>query len=204
MRILLPAMIVGIVAIFAYMGFLAVIRDEVVAFVRINFGQTAAEIAPMILLAPSIAFFLTPLVLAERRAKVYSLICPECSAELNQSTARVLATRCCSKCRKQIVAGGRIRKDEVFDRFTQMKWRRYLVFWFWAWPALGLILLTCYRINPPSFDPCIHIVFVPGLVGTVATGWAFARTMDKRYLPQVGASTVALFVGVWVFWNAFW
>lgn len=187
---------------FAYMGFVALMLDEVVTFVRNSLGQTAADITPMFLLVPSVAIFLLPLLRAERRAKVYSLICPHCSAELNQSTARVLATRCCCKCGEQIVAGGRIRKGEIFDRFTLMKLRRYLVLWFWAWPVLGLIFVTCYWIYPTSFDRCMHMVFVPSLVGTAATGWAFARTMDKRYLPQLGSSFLVLVIGGWAFWSA--
>ena len=159
---------------------------------------------PLALVLPSLAFFLTPLVWAEHKAKRFAFLCPKCAANLTRSTNRVLVTRCCCSCGIRIVEEGRVRTREVFDRYVQMKQRRFLVYWFWAWPVLGALVLVHHAINPSALANCIQVLFVPGLIGTVAAGWTFARTIDRRYLPQLGASAMVFSIGAAMFWKAFW
>jgi hypothetical protein len=81
-----------------------------------------------------------------------------------------------------------------------MRQRRVLAYWFWAWPVLGLLVLACHWFDPMTLDNCPHMLFIPGLIGTAATGWTFVRTMDRRYLPQLGAAAFVFCLGV----NAYW
>lgn len=203
-RILVPAMAIGVFALFATLAIASLARDPFVDFVRQHMGNTASEVAPIGLFLPSLAFFLLPLVWAERKSKSFALICPQCEADLSRSTARVLATRCCKSCGTRIVEGGRTRGPEVFDRYSRLKQRRFLVYWFWSWPVLGTLVLLWDSFDPSALANCVQALLVPGLIGTVATAWAFARTVDSRYLPQLGASALVLWIGGERFWNTFW
>lgn len=198
--VLAPAMTVGVVAMFAYFAAIAAYRESLVNSARQNLGATAADLLPLAMLLPSLGFFLAPLVWAERKSKRYALICPECTTDLSRSSRRVIATRCCGSCGKQIVAGRRIHGQEAFERHSRIEQRRFLVYWFWAWPIIGLLILSYHWIDHRALYHCPHVLFIPGLIGTVVTGWAFARTLDERYLPQFGASAVVLCLGI----NAFW
>lgn len=197
-------MAIAVVVVFGYLGVVAFLRDPLVDVARQRVGRTTAEFVPLALIVPSIAVFLTPLVWAERKCKRFALICPECDSDVTRSTARILATRCCSSCGNRIVQGGLTRPPEVFDRYSRLKQRRFLVFWFWVWPVLGASALVTHWVHPSALANCIQVLFLPGLIGTVATGWAFARTADRRYLPQFGASAIVLAIGTAMFWNAFW
>ncbi|TWU51529.1 hypothetical protein Poly59_31210 [Rubripirellula reticaptiva] len=198
--ILVPAITVGVVAMFAYFVAVALCRDSLVNSARQNFGETVADFLPLAMILPSLGFFLAPLVWAERKSKRYALICPECTTDLSRSTRRVIATRCCGSCGKQIVEGRRIHGPMAFERLSRVEQRRLLVYWFWAWPTLGLLLLGYHWIDPTALNNCPQMLFIPGLIGTAATGWAFARSMDKRYIPQFIASAMVLCLGI----NAFW
>lgn len=197
--ILAPAMTVGVVAMFAYFAVIAVCRDPLVDAARQILGATAADFLPLVMILPSFGIFLAPLVWAERKSKRYALICPECTTDLSRSIRRVIASRCCGSCGKQIVEGRRIHSQKAFERLSRIEQRRFLVYWFWAWPIFGLLILGYHWIDPTGLNNCPHLLFIPGLIGTIATGWAFARTLDNRYLPQFGASAMILCLGI----NAF-
>lgn len=199
-RILVPAATVGVVAMFAYFASAVFWRDSLVASVRQHFGETTAGVLPLALILPALGVFLVPLVWGERKSKRYAFICPNCNADLSRSTRRVIATLCCRSCGTQIVKGRRTHGSDVFDRFLRIEQRRFLVYWFWAWPILGSLILGYHGFDPIAFNDCPHMLFVPGLIGTTAIGWAFARTKDKRYLPQFGAAIIVLCLGVDAFW----
>jgi hypothetical protein len=201
-RILIPAIAAGLLAMFAYLGLVLQIRDTCVHFAENHFGKTLADATPAVLMLPSVLPFLASAIWAERKAKQYSLKCPDCSYDLSQLTEFVKKTKCCKNCGHKIVNGGKVRTATVFKRFVQMRSRRFLVLWFWAWPALGLCALTCYWLNPDWLENCLHMLVVPGIVGTIATGWTILRTKDRRYLLQAFASAVILIVNSVVFWNA--
>ena len=202
--ILVSAATIGLFAMLGHFAVVAIVRDPLVDMTRRHIGETAAEFIPFALILPSLVFFLTPLVWAEKRSKRFALICPKCATDLSRSTNRILATRCCSSCGVRIVEGGRTRIGKVFDRYSRMKRRRLLAYWFWVWPILGTLVLTSHAFNPSIWLDCIQVLFLPGLIGTSVAGWTFARTTDRRYLPQLGASAVVFSVGAAMFWVAFW
>ena len=54
-------------------------------------------------------------------------------------------------------------------------------------------------IVPSEFANFPEMIFLAGLIGTIAAGWALARTFDRRYLFQVVASAAVLILGVRAF-----
>lgn len=200
MWILIPAATVGVVVMLAYFAVVAAWRDSLVASARQSFGESTADALPIVLILPSIGFFLTAFIWGEHKIQRYALICPNCNADLSRSTKRVAATRCCNSCGKQIVEGPRTHGPEAFDRRSRIEQRKFLIYWFWAWPILGSLMIGYHWLSPIGFEDCPHMLFMPGLIGTTASGWAFARTLDKRYLPQLAGSAVVLCMGFSVFW----
>ena len=198
--ILAPSATVGVVAMFAYLAIVGYWRDSMVELARKHAGETSPSPLPLVLIFPSLGFFLAPLVWGERRIKRYAFICPKCNTDLSRFSRRVVATRCCCFCGQQIVQGRRVHRLEAFKRLTRIEQRRFLVYWFWAWPILGLLLLGYHRVDPTGMENCRQMLFMPGLIGTVATGWAFARTMDRRYITQLFASAIVLCLGVDALW----
>ena len=197
--VILPAMCFGVIAMFAYLGLLTLVRADVVAWARNHFGPDTENWIMLPLIIPSIVIFLLPGCIAEHKAKRYSIFCPHCAKDLTQSVRRILKTRCCSNCGKRIVEHGKIRSTGTYVRYCRRQWRNYLVYWFWAWPAGGGVLLIWYLLDSSSFRDCPHMIFAFGLLGTTAAGWTLIRTNDFRYLAQTITSAVVLAVGVFVF-----
>ena len=56
-------------------------------------------------------------------------------------------------------------------------------------------------LSPETFRNSAHVLFVPGLIGTVAAGWTTLRTKEKRFSPQLGASAIVLVLGLAQYWN---
>ena len=185
---------------FAYFAVVGYWRDSFVDLAQQHVGETAADLLPLALILPSLGFFLVPSVWGERKSKRHAFVCPHCNTDLSRSTRRVIATRCCRSCGKQIVEGRRTHGSKAFERLSRIEQRRFLIYWFWAWPVLGMLILGYHWFDPSALNNCPHMLFMPGLIGTAAAGWAFARTMDKRYIPQLGAAAMVLCLGV----NAFW
>ncbi|TWT91534.1 hypothetical protein Pla52n_65250 [Stieleria varia] len=184
----------------AYFALVGVVRDSLVDLTQRKVGKTAADVLPIVLVLPSLGFFLGALLWAERMSKRFALFCPECGTDVSKSTNRVLATRCCSSCEMQIVEGRRTHGADVFERFSQLKQRRFLIYWFWIWPVFGLFVLAYHWFDQTAWANCPQALFIPGLIGTTAAGWAFARTIDMRYLPQLGVSALVFLLGVDAFW----
>ena len=197
--LILPAMCFGVLAMFGYFGLLALVRDDVVAWANHNFGANSENWIMFPLIIPAILIFLLPTCVAERKAKRYSIPCPSCNNDLTLSVPRVLKTRCCSNCGKRVVENGKMRSNETYSRYCQRQWRNYLVYWFWTWPVCGVTILIWHRFGSSSFENCQHMIFVFGLLGTIASGWALIRTYDYRYLPQTIASMIVLALGIFTF-----
>ncbi len=197
--LILPAMCFGAIAMFGYLGLLAVVRADVIAWAGNNFGGDAENWIMIPLIIPSIVIFLVPACIAEHKAKRYSISCPNCSRDLTQSVQKILKTRCCSNCKKRVVSNGKMRSSETYARYCQRRWRNYLVYWFWAWPICGIMILTWHALDSSAFRNCPHMIFLFGLIGTIATGWAFVRTNDRRYLAQTVTSTAVFALGISIF-----
>ena len=194
--LMLLAMCFGLLAMFGYFGLLAFVRADVIAWANNNFGADSEHWIMLPLMIPAVAIFLLPTCVAEHKAKRYSISCPSCSKDLTQSVQRILKTRCCSNCGKRVIENGKMRSNESYARYCQRRWRNYLVYWFWAWPVCGVTMLIWHLIDSSSFENCPHMIFLFGLVGTIATGWALIRTYDYRYLPQTITSTIVLALGI--------
>ena len=198
--ILIPAMTVGLVAMSAYLSAIAFWQGSLVDYTKQNAGEAAAACLALAMLIPSVGLFLAPLVWAERKSKHHVLLCPECKIDLSDSSRRVVATRCCGHCGKQIVEGRRIRSGKALERLARIEQRRFLSYCLWMWPILGLLILGYHWIDPTASNNCPQVLFLPGLNGTTMTGWIFARTKDKRYLPLLAASAIVLCLGMSAFW----
>ena len=185
---ILPVMAVGLVALFFWLGLLGACREFVVS-------QGFEWIMPFMVL-PSILPFLLACWAADQRAKRFSFGCQKCGKDLTLSSDRILKTRSCSECGSRVVKGGKLRSKKTYARYCERRSRKFLVYWLWIWPAGGLLILIYQAAVPSAFADCPEMIFIIGLVGTVATGWALARTFDRRYLFQVIASTAVLILGV--------
>jgi len=167
---------------------------------RLHAGGHVAEVMPYLLILSSLAFFLSPLMWAEKKAEHYKVVCPVCSADLTRLTRLVLATRCCNECKTQIVEGRRTRDPEVFERFSRLENRQFLIWLFWLWPCLGLFVLGWHWHFPRALQYSTHMLFVHGFIGIGMSGWAWFRTMDKGFIPQLVASALVFGLGVAAFW----
>ena len=159
MWILIPAATVGVAVMLAYFAVVAAWRDSLVASARQSFGESTADALPIVLILPSIGFFLTALIWGEHKSKRHALICPNCNVDLSRSTKRVAATRCCNSCGKQIVEGPRTHGPEAFERRSRIEQRKFLIYWFWAWPILGSLMIGYHWLSPTGFEDCPHIIF---------------------------------------------
>lgn len=197
-KVLIPAMIASVVGGFAYLMVIGSSRESAVAFIVRYVGR---EIAECVLILPAFAVVLTPVAIAGKFSKRFATICPLCSANIDRSTARVLATRCCSACGGRIVAGGRERRVEVYKRYRKVVSLRFLRYWLWAWPMLGAVAQTWYVFDPMSLERCVHFLFLPGLIGASAGGWASLRMRNCRYLPQSIVSAISFATGAVLYWQ---
>lgn len=183
-----------------YFAIIGRCREALVEYANESLGEAAAEFLRLAMILPSLGFLLVPLVWAARESKRYALVCPECTADLSRSARRVRATRCCGFCKQQIVEGQRIHGGKAFERLVRIEQRRFFIFWFWTWPILSMLILSYHWIDAAAFSNCPHMLFIPGLIGTTASGWAFMRTRDRRYLPQLVASATVFCMGLIEFW----
>lgn len=78
----------------------------------------------------------------------------------------------------------------------------FLARWFWCWPVMGVCFLAMHAIRPTLFERCEHMLFIPGLVGTVASSWTMIRSHRWRYIPQAIFSTIVLVIGAIIFWKS--
>ncbi len=201
LRIIIPGLTFGVMAIFGYFGFLVWVKEPLLKSASALLGPMVSNVLLFVLMLLVIPLFLTPILIAERLARKHSLICPNCNADLNLLVPRVLKTRCCSKCGSPIVEGGRVRQSNVYDRWRMLRARHFLVYWFWIWPIVGTICILSIWTMPSTFQNFLQMPMLFGLIGTSSTGWALIRTRDKRYLLSFLASTVLLAIGLKYFWE---
>ena len=202
LRAVLPGMIAGVAMLFVYFAILYGFRSSLISLVVARFGETARELTSVALIVPAFAVFLVPACLGERQGRRYTLRCPLCSEEITRLTKRVIATRCCPRCSGQIVEGGRARSSAVYQRYSARKSRRFLAYFFWTWPALGLLAIICSHIDPSIFQDCPQCLWMTPLLGVGVTAWAWLRTFDRRYVAPLLASLALVALGAYLFWKA--
>ncbi len=200
MRILRLAGITGIVALFAWFLIAGVLRYPLEEWTRRTVGESVADFVSIALMAPAFLVLLAPFIRAERRAEAFSIVCPACKANLSQRTRYLLLTKCCSACKVKVVEGGPVRSPQVFKRWQRRNIHRFLAYWLWTWPALGLIVFSIHWFDPAGLANCRNWLFIPGTFGTATSGWAYARTRDGRYLSSLVVSIAVFGVGAFLFW----
>ncbi len=193
-RILIPGMTLGVLAVFAYFGFLGVMgpawASELAA--SMGLGKELQELARVAMILPAFIFFLAPSIIAESRSQKYAVRCPHCEKDVTRSTARILATRSCPGCEKQIVKDGRVRSERVYQRFTDRRTKRFLQAWLWIWPVLGMCLIAVKIAAPSWLHGAPMAGLFPPLLGALIAGWAYVRTWDRRYLPPAIVCSILL------------
>jgi hypothetical protein len=198
----LPAMTGAIGAVFLYFIGMGYFRELLTSLAVSRFGDTARDISPIALILPAFAIFLLPSCLAAKYAGRFKTVCPACHEDISSGTDRVLSTRCCPACGERVLGGGRTHSAAVYTRYQALRSRHFLKFWFWAWPALGGLVIAWQLFDRSAFQRCPQCLWIGPLIGTATAGWAWLRTFDRRYVPQLLASVVLLGLGAVLFWQA--
>lgn len=178
------------------------VRVPLTSLAARGFGETAGDITEIALILGAIPIFLLPTCLAAQYAQRFKTLCPSCHQDISSCTKRVLSTRCCPACSERILAGGRTHSAAVYERYQALQSRRFLTYWFWAWPALGGMVIAWQLFDRSAFQRCPQCLWISPLIGTATAGWAWLRTFDRRYVTQLLASVVLLGLGAFLFWQA--
>lgn len=78
--------------------------------------------------------------------------------------------------------------------------RKFLWYWLWIWPLVGLVAITWCHFDARAFESCPQVPFVFPLIGVSAAFWTWIRTFECQYLPQLFSSLILLVAGFKVFW----
>jgi predicted RNA-binding Zn-ribbon protein involved in translation (DUF1610 family) len=202
MRAVLPAMTCAIGAVLLYFIGMGYLREPLTSLAVNWFGDTARDITPIALILPAFAIFLLPSCLAAKYAGRFKTVCPSCGEDISSGTDRVLSTRSCPACSERILEGGRTHSAAVYRRYQELRCRHGLKHWFWAWPTLGGLVITLQFFDRSAFQRCPQCLWIAPLIGTSTAGWAWLRTFDRRYVPQLLASAVLLGLGAALFWQS--
>lgn len=200
LMILAPVMLFAVAGVLVY---LAVLGPLAKSTIDAQFSEGVAQWMTIALILPAFAIFLLPSLAAERYCRRFHIDCPSCEADITRQTEEVLATRRCPLCEKRVVEGGRTRRRAVYRRYRDWKQIAFLEAWFWLWPALGLLCLVVWLVDPQLFDETPHVLFLAPLIGSIATGWAWARTRSRRYAASSLCSLLLLALSVAAFLRTF-
>jgi len=88
------------------------------------------------------------------------------------------------------------------ERQLPAKQRRMLYYWFWVWPLFGVVVILLHNFNPNILTNCNQALFLPGLIGTLTSGYTIIRAKDRSFALQFVGSVVALAVGGRLFWTS--
>ena len=198
----LPAMTGAIGAVFLYFIGVGYFRELLTSLAVSQFGETARDITAIALILPAFAIFLLPTCLAARYAGRFKTVCLACHKDISSETGRVLSTRCCPACGARVLGGGRTHSAAVYTRYQALRSRHFLKFWLWVWPALGGLVIAWQLFDRSMFQRCPQCLWIGPLIGTATAGWAWLRTFDRRYVPQLLASVALLGLGAVLFWPA--
>jgi DNA-directed RNA polymerase subunit RPC12/RpoP len=198
----LPVMTGAIGAVFLYFTGMVYFREPLTSLAVSRFGDMARDITPIALILPAFAIFLLPSCLAAKYAGRFKTVCPACHEDISSGTDQVLSTRCCPACSQRILGGGRTHSAVVYKRYQALRSRHFLKFWFWAWPALGGLVIAWQLFDRSAFRQCPQCLWIGPLIGTATAGWAWLRTFDRRYVLQLLVSVILLGLGAVLFWQA--
>ena len=198
----LPVMAGAIGTVLLYFTGMGYFRESLTSLAVSRFGDTGRDITPIALILPAFAILLVPSCLATHYAQRFKTLCPACHGDISSRTDRVLSTRCCPACGERVLGGGRTHSGAVYERYQALRSRHFLKFWFWAWPALGGLVIAWQLFDRSAFQRCPQILLTVPLTGTTTAGWAWLQTLDGRYVPQLLASAVLLGLGAVLFWQS--
>lgn len=204
MWVVLPVMTCALGAVFLYLIGMGSFREPLASQVGNRFGETARDMTEVALIFPAFVILVLPSGLAIRYAGRFRTVCPLCDQDISSGTDRVLATRCCPSCDERILDGGRAHSAAVYKRYQALQSRHVLTYWLWTWPALGGVAIAWQWFDRSAVQECPNSLWFPPLIGIATAGWAWLRTWDRRYVPQLLASVVLFGLGAVVFWRAFW
>jgi predicted RNA-binding Zn-ribbon protein involved in translation (DUF1610 family) len=148
----LPVMAGAIGMTFLYFIGMGYFRVPLTSLAASRFGDTAGDITEIARILPAFAIFLLPTCLAAHYAQRFKTLCPSCHQDISSRTKRVLSTRCCPACGERILAGGRAHSAAVYKRYQTLQSRRFLKYWFWAWPALGGVVIAWQLFDRSAFQ----------------------------------------------------
>ncbi len=201
-RVLVPGLFVGVAGVLLYFALVALIRESFVSLVASRVGERIAEYAVISLALPAFAVFLLPAMIAERYARRYRQHCPSCSADLEGSITGIIATRCCPHCATQIVEGGRVRSWAAFARYQDCRFRAGLKLWLWSWPIVAALLLVWAYFGRSQLQESWPSLFLAPVLGASLAGWAWLRTFDWRFFPQLAVSVALILITAAMLWRA--
>ena len=166
----LPGMAGAIGMTILYLVGMAHFRVPLTSLATSRFGETAGHITEITLIFPAIPIFILPTCLAAHYAQRFKTLCPSCHRDISCQTKRVLATRRCPACSERILAGGQAHSAAVYSRYQALQSRRFLKHWFWAWPALGGLVIAWQLFDHSAFLRCPQCLWISPLVGTTTAG----------------------------------
>lgn len=200
-RVVLSAITCACSAMMLYFLGIEQFREVLISFAVDRFGESAGEIMPIVLILPAFPILLVPIVAAIAYADRFKTICPSCEQDISNNAHQLLTTKRCPSCSENIVEGGTPRSDAFYKRYMAARSRLFLRYWLWAWPAFGLVCIAWRLFDRTAFQQCPQCLWVAPLIGASSAGWAWIRTRDRGYVPQLSASVVFFGVGATIFWH---
>ncbi len=146
--------------------------------------------------AAAFLLLIVALIVSAIQIERLKVICPECRRDVSPRYQWLLATRRCPLCETRIVAGGVVRRNDVYRRHLRIRGRSLLQLWFWAWPLMATVGLVVWLVDRGIFQQNPMPILLPALLGTATSGYTVLRTRDRRYVMQLVASFVLLASGV--------
>lgn len=95
-----------------------------------------------------------------------------------------------------------LEKFSRLNRTLEPEHRRFLSYWFWTWPLMGMFLVEIHYFYQEIYRNCEQSVFIPGLVEAVPAGWTIVRAGERGSSLQIGGSAIISAVGVTMFTRA--
>lgn len=199
-RIWLPALLLACLALVAYLALVGLIRVPLVNYATAHFGKSAGEFAIALAILPAFGAILIPCAGAEWLAKRNVIACPHCRQAITLKIRRILESRCCPECSRQVLPG-RAHSAAVLRRRHQIRTRAFLRIWLWAWPAMSVVAIAWEAASRNAFARCSHMLWVVPLVGFSVAGWSWKRTRDVRYAAPAALSLALFCAGAWLYWR---
>ena len=195
-----PALFGAVACIFVLFLVAIFFRTDIDSLAITWFGVNSLDFIHFLPIAISLPVFFISILVAEAKAACFKTYCPLCKADVSQRMQFLLRTRYCYECEKRIVAGGREISPAVFRRYCSIRDRAFLKYLLWLWPLFSLLFLGYLYFDRTAFQQRWQEIWLFPFTGTLASGWSWIRTFDRRYFLPLLASFVLLCVSAAIFW----